>query len=225
MVDERYKEITVRMLLNHTSGIPGTINKDSATAVKNRAFVQETLERLRTTSLVNDPGRISVYCNDGFTVALALVERVSGLSYADFVEQNIFSKLGMTNTSAYLKEGSANVARVYEGESEFPLPLEHLNALASGGIASAAVDLCKFGEIFQVGSMLTPAMLAEYTRAQYGPETVPAGAPLIDSGLGWDQVQVYKFRPLGVDVLAKSGRTLHYSAELYVAPRSASAWG
>ena len=41
MVDERYKEITVRMLLNHTSGIPGTINKDSATAVKNRAFVQE----------------------------------------------------------------------------------------------------------------------------------------------------------------------------------------
>ena len=58
MQDERYKDITVRILLNHTSGIPRTNNKDSMTAVKNRAFVQETLERLQTTCLINDPGRI-----------------------------------------------------------------------------------------------------------------------------------------------------------------------
>lgn len=218
MQDERYKDITVRILLNHTSGIPRTNNKDSMTAVKNRAFVQETLERLQTTCLINDPGRISVYCNDGFTVAEALVERVSGLSYSDFLEQNIFSEMGMTNTSTYFRDGNENVARVYEGESNFPLSLEYVNALASGGIASTAVDLCRYGEIFQPGSILSPAMLDEYRKAQYGPETVPTGSPLADSGLGWDQVQVYKFRLMGVDVLAKSGGTLQYCAELYVAP-------
>jgi hypothetical protein len=162
--------------------------------------------------------RISVYCNDGFTVAEALVDRVSGLSYADFLEQNIFSKMGMFDTSAYLRDGNENVARVYEGESDIPLPMEYLNALASGGIASTAVDLCKYGEILQPGSILTPAMLEEYAKAQYGPETVPGGHPWFDAGPGWDQVRVYKFRPIDVDVLAKYGGTLQYCAELYVAP-------
>ena len=55
---------------------------------------------------MNDPGKISVYCNDGLTVAEAVIERVSGMSFPDFLEEKIFSKLGLDNTSAYFKEGS-----------------------------------------------------------------------------------------------------------------------
>ena len=174
MQDERYKHITVRMLLNHTSGIPGTNNKDSSTVVKNRAFVQETLERLRTTHLINDPVRISVYCNDGFTVAEALVD-VSGLSYADFLEQNIFSKMGMFDTSAYLRDGNENVARV-RGRGH---PAAHGVSERPGerGIASTAVDLCKYGEILQPGSILTPAMLEDTQRPNTDRRQSLAGTP------------------------------------------------
>jgi CubicO group peptidase (beta-lactamase class C family) len=42
MNDSRYKDITVRMLLNHTSGFPGSNIKDGFTAVKNRNYVEET---------------------------------------------------------------------------------------------------------------------------------------------------------------------------------------
>ena len=120
MNDSRYKEITIRMLLNHTSGLPGTNMKDGFTAAKNRDYVKETLESLKTMSLVNDPGQISIYCNDGFTVAEAVIEHVSGMSFPDFLDQKIFSKLGLENTSAYFKDGNENIARVYELDSIVP---------------------------------------------------------------------------------------------------------
>ncbi len=219
MNDPRYKDITVRMLLNHTSGFPGTYAKDGLTAVKNRKYVEETLEKLKTSNLMNDPGKISVYCNDGFTVAEAVVEHVSGMGYPDFLQEKVFNKLGLDNTSAYFKDGNQNIARAYEGGSLVPLPVEHANILGSGGLSSTAIDLCKYGEILQSTAVLNPAMLDEYTKAQYGPETVPQGEPLFNVGLGWDYVPVQKFKTQGVNVLAKNGGTLQYFSQLYVMPK------
>jgi hypothetical protein len=48
-------------------------------------------------------------------------------------------------------------------------------------------------------------MIEEYTKAQYGPETVPEGEPIFNVGLGWDYVPVYKFKNQGFDVLQKTG--------------------
>lgn len=219
MNDARYKDITVRMLLNHTSGLPGTYIKDGLTAVKNRNYVKETLESLKTCNLMNDPGKISIYCNDGFTVAEAVIKHVSGMSFPDFLEKNIFSKMGLDNTSAYFKDGNQNIARVYEKDSVVPLPLEYANILGSGGLSSTAIDLCKYGEILQTEAILNKAMIEEYTRAQYGPETVPVGVPKFNAGLGWDFVQVHKYKQQGIDVLAKSGGTFQYSSQLYVLPK------
>ncbi len=219
MQDERYKEITVRMLLNHTSGLPGSYWREGITAVKNRDYVQQMLEALAATRVVNDPGTISICCNDGFTVAQAVIERVSGMSFADFLDQEIFTKMALTNTSTYFKEGNENVARVYDGDSTVPRPLEYVNIMASGGLASTAIDLCKFGEILQPDSILNPEMLAEYTKAQPGPETVPTGTPWFTAGLGWDFVSAPHLRWMGVDVLAKNGGTWQYNSQLYVVPR------
>jgi len=218
MSDARYKGITVRMLLNHTSGFPGTNIKDGFTAAKNRNYVSETLDVLKTGSLMNDPGEISVYCNDGFTVAEAIVQRVSGISFADFLQEKVFDKLGLDNTSAYYKEGNQNIARVYQGDSHIPMPVEYVNILGSGGLSSTAIDLCKFGEILQSEAVLGQAMLGEYTKPQYGPLSVPAGEPLLNFGLGWDFVQVHPFKAQGIDVMAKNGGTLQYFSQLYVLP-------
>lgn len=218
MNDERYKDITVRMLLNHTSGLPGTNDKDGFTAAKNRNYVAETLEKLKIGNLMNDPGKISVYCNDGFTLAEAVIEHVSGISYPDFLEKEIFRKMGLDNTSAYFKEGNQNIARVYEKDGISPLPVEYVNVLGSGGISSTAIDLCKYGEIFQSETVLNQAMVREYAKAQYGPETVPVGAPLFNVGLGWDYAPVHKFEDRGVNVFAKNGGTVQFRSQLYVLP-------
>ncbi|GAB1476320.1 hypothetical protein MASR2M70_11540 [Bacillota bacterium] len=219
MLDSRYKDITVRMLINHTSGLAGTNMKDGFAAAKNRDYVKETLKRLKSSNLVNDPGKISVYCNDGFTIAEAVVERVSGMSFPEFLEKQIFSKLGLDNTSAYYKEGNQNIARVYGKDSTTPLPVEYVNILGSGGISSTAIDLCKYGEILRSEAVLKPAMIEEYSKEQYGPETVPAGEPLLNVGLGWDYVQVHKYRNQGIKVMAKNGGTFQYYSQLYVLPK------
>ena len=89
MEDPRYTEITVRMLLNHSSGLAGTNMKTGFGTEKNRSYVMETLAELANGNLKHNPGDVSVYCNDGFTLAEAIIERVSGMSYADFLGMRV----------------------------------------------------------------------------------------------------------------------------------------
>ena len=82
MADERYKQITVRMLLNHSSGLMGTSQADAFLFDDtDRSATEDLLERLSTQRLKADPGAYSVYCNDGFTLAELVVEAVSGLDF------------------------------------------------------------------------------------------------------------------------------------------------
>ena len=84
MADERYKDITVRMLLNHSSGLMGTSNQNFMLfADDDRSAAEDLLERLSTQRLKAAPGAFSVYCNDGFTLAELVVEAVSGKSLDD----------------------------------------------------------------------------------------------------------------------------------------------
>ena len=70
MADSRYKDITVRMLLNHSSGLMGS-TLDSALLFDDSdpSSTDLLLERLASQRLKADPGAYSVYCNDGFTLA------------------------------------------------------------------------------------------------------------------------------------------------------------
>lgn len=218
MADSRYVDITVRMLLNHTSGIPGTIWKGAMGSEKNRDFVGETLAILQRSKLKHNPGEISIYCNDALTVAEAIVERVSGMSFSDFLNTRVFSQAGMINSSCYFRDGNANIARTYDGDSNTALPVEYVNPLASGGIASTAEDLVRFARSLWTNSLLAPASMEEFMKPQYGPRTVPEGIPEWARGLGWDHVALEHFARQGKTVLAKDGATTQFIAQLYVAP-------
>ena len=90
MADSRYKNITVRMLLNHSSGIMGTglsgaVLFDDA----DPSATDNLLENLSTQRLIAAPGAYSVYCNDGFTLAELIVEAVSGMDFMDYVDREI----------------------------------------------------------------------------------------------------------------------------------------
>ncbi len=217
--DERYKDITVRMLLNHTSGLPGTNGKDSFGAKKNPNYVSETLSYLAADGLKHTPGEISVYCNDGFTVAEAVIEAVSKMSYADFLMKRIFKPMKMKNSSCFFKNGNTNIALNYRPETGLAMPVEYVSVMGSGGISSTAEDLCRYSTVLYRNRLFSDDSLSEYTRAQYGPETALGGTPLFNCGLGWDFVAVNKFAEQGVTVLAKNGGTKEFSSQLYVAPK------
>ncbi|MGV2643528.1 serine hydrolase, partial [Clostridium perfringens] len=70
MKDERYKKITPRMLLNHSSGLQGSSLNNAFLFEDNDPHAHDTLlKQLSTQNLKADPGAFSVYCNDGFTLA------------------------------------------------------------------------------------------------------------------------------------------------------------
>lgn len=95
MADERFAEITVRMLLNHSSGLMGsTFTSGVLFNDPDETAADTLLERLSTQTLKASPGAFSVYCNDGFTLAQLVVEAVSGMDFDEYVQRPFWSPPG-----------------------------------------------------------------------------------------------------------------------------------
>lgn len=217
MEDKRYRNITVRMLLNHSSGLPGTNMRKAFGSRNNPEYVNETLAYLAGNRLKHVPGLLSVYCNDGLTVAEAVIEQVSGMSYAGYLQKNIFEPLRMRQSSCFFKDGNTNISRIY-GKNGLPVPFEYVSALATGGITSTAEDLCRFSTVLYASDLLSTSSVNEFSKAQYGPETAVGERVFLNFGLGWDLVRMRKFAEQGVRALGKSGGTTAYSSYIVVAP-------
>ena len=115
MADPAYVEITVRMLLDHSAGLPGSDYANTLTTAPNPDYkARQFLAGLATSRLKTMPEFMSVYCNDCFTLAEMVVEAVSGQAYDQYVTEHIFTPLGMTHsrfpTEAY---ADATYAHVY----------------------------------------------------------------------------------------------------------------
>jgi len=99
-----YDNIKVRNLLTHTSGIPSyedqfEKNWDKKKIAFNKDII-EMLQRLKDT-LFFKPGSKWRYSNTGYALLASIIEKVSGMSYNDFMAKNIFQPLGMTHTYVY----------------------------------------------------------------------------------------------------------------------------
>jgi CubicO group peptidase (beta-lactamase class C family) len=100
------------------------------------------LETLKTQRLKHSPGYLSVYCNEGFTMVEQLVLAVTGKSYVQFVQDEIFTPLGMNNSRYPLEYfPDSSFAKRHEGDT--PLPQLFLNVFGSGGLYSTPTDMAK----------------------------------------------------------------------------------
>ncbi|WP_339373039.1 serine hydrolase domain-containing protein [Paenibacillus elgii] len=223
MKDERYKRITPRMLLNHSSGLRGTESAGDSLFEDNDTYVHDTLlQTLSGQTLKADPGAFSVYCNSGFTLAEILVERVSGMSFTEFLHRYFTEPLQMNHTKTSQDNMKGNkLARFYVKGDQRPLPNIHLNAIASGGINSTAEDMVRFSQIFmgQANNILSNKSVRameqeEYKRGIWPEDTDDSS----NYGLGWDSVKLYPFNDYGIKGLAKGGDISTYHASLVVLP-------
>ena len=166
MLAPAYRQITVRMLLDHSSGFPGSTYSDLVTATYFPGYLQQVLDTLAIERLKTTPGYMSVYCNDGFTMIEALVFAVTGKTYAQYVQDEIFTPLGMDH-SAYPLEPfpDGSYAKAYTGD--VANPREVLNMLASGGLYSTPSDMSRLARMLMNGGaygdtrVLTAASVAE----------------------------------------------------------------
>lgn len=221
MADPRYKDITVRMLLNHTSGLPGTTAANNFGYAYNPEFFEQTLTNLSSSHLKHPPGAMCPYTNDGFTLAEMIVERVSGHRFIDFLSENIFVPLSLSNTGPSIGEQPGKpAAAYYQPDTGKKEPPEVVTLLGAGGLGATAEDLCRFEDTFsgQGVQIFSPAALAELKRAQPPASKLKLKHPEVSFGLGWDMTDLPTYQAQGIQILGKSGGTGRYTSMMFTAP-------
>jgi CubicO group peptidase (beta-lactamase class C family) len=224
MADERYKDITVRMTLNHTSGLPGTTGWNNFGFAYNKEVYKDTLDALALSTLKHRPGEMDPYCNDGFTLAEMIVVRVSGMSFPDFLSERLFKPLGISNSGPSVgmrpETKTVKAARYYPPGKLAAEPLEVLSVLGAGGLSASAEDLCRFADSFsgKGPQILSARALAEMKKAQPAEFHGKLRAADVSWGLGWDVTDHEPYREQGIKVLGKSGGTGTYTTMMFAVP-------
>jgi len=110
MRDPRYKEITLRQMLSHTSGMPDCDDYEWG----NPYDVDDALERyvrsLADLELLFDPGTDYSYSNIAFEVLGCVISRTSGMTFEEYIKHNIFSPLGMVHSTFLRREVPAELS-------------------------------------------------------------------------------------------------------------------
>ncbi|EOO28575.1 D-alanyl-D-alanine carboxypeptidase [Bacillus cereus BAG1X2-3] len=183
------KQITIRQLLNHTSGIANyTRSKDFNMMDTKKSYTAEGLVKMGI-SMPPDfaPGKSWSYSNTGYVLLGILIEKVTGNSYAEEIENRIIEPLELANT--FLPGNSSVIpgtkhARGYiqlDRASE-PKDVTYYNpsmGSSAGDMISTVDDLNKFFSYLLGGKLLKEQQLKQMLT------TVPTGVDeLGDSGLG-----------------------------------------
>ncbi|KWX79040.1 serine hydrolase domain-containing protein [Paenibacillus jilunlii] len=224
MADERYKQITPRMLLNHSSGINGTSYGNTFLFDDiNPALQEDVLASLRTQTLKANPGEFSVYTNDGFTLLEILVARLSGMSYSEFIAKNISEPLGLQHTKTPMdKFDRTALARAYLPNYEGALPTDTISAVGTGGIYSTAEDMLKVEEVLMgTTDLLSEKSAKAMLNAEYKNGIWPSDGEenFFAYGLGWDSVKLSPFGEYNIQAAFKGGDSVLFKAAMIVLPQ------
>lgn len=220
MADERYKDITVRMLMNHTSGIMGSYWTNMVLYDDcDMSYKDNTLRLFSTQRLKADPGKYAAYCNDGFTLLELIVEEVSGMSYTEYVDKNISAKIGAEHTGTPENLFRDPMQTEVVVGSNIPVDYNYCMALGSGGIESTATEVARFGSTFFTGDN---TLLSEESKSEMAERWNEDGENTDiytdDNGLGWDYVETWKCNGEDIKVISKGGDITLQHAWLSVVP-------
>lgn len=163
-----WDKITIYNLLTHTSGIPNfTSFPDYRTSEGSPTTPAQLVARFRDKPLDFQPGEKWSYSNSGYVLLGYLIEKISGQTYQNFIQENFFKPLGM-NDSGY----DSNSAIIMHRASGYaPGPSGPVNAgyiemsipFSAGALYSTTHDLLRWDAALYGGKVLSPAALKKMT--------------------------------------------------------------
>ena len=203
--------LTVRMMLQHTSGlrdwgeVASIAGWPRTSRVHTHAHVLDIVSRQKALNFPS--GTQYSYSNTGYNLSAVIVSRVSGKSFAEFSKERVFGPAGMTQTSwrddyTRIVKGRAVAYSQAQGGWRQNMPFENVHG--NGGLLTTVGDLLKWNENF-----VTPKVGdAAFVKLQQEPGKFNDGKPhTYAMGL---MVGTYK----GVPEVAHSGSTAGYRAHL-----------
>ena len=205
------KVVTVEHLLTHTSGIVSFTGKPEYGANMGKDVgVADMIDSFKNDPLEFEPGTQYRYNNSGYFLLGAIIEKVSGQTYAQFLERRIFTPLGMKDTAFEGHERSrAERAAGYSKVEGGFAPAEKLSMTqpyAAGSLVSTVDDLARWNAAIGAGKLLKPAswklafkpyMLTPEKSTDYGygwHVGTLQGVPVIDHGGGINGFRSFALR-------------------------------
>jgi CubicO group peptidase (beta-lactamase class C family) len=220
--DARAGRITVRQLLNHSSGL--TFESLPGANVRGRSPLHRSLEErvawLSGATLRSEPGTRTTYDNFGYEMLARLVERVSGKPFADYLRDEIFLPLGMRDSKSFLTTRDVNVPAGHTIMFGIPVQWQMPRDLmaGAGGVATSGHDLARWlmfqtsdGRAADGRHLLPPEVMAAMHTAS---------APGSDYGFGWRESRL----PDGSTYYHHSGRIVTYAAHQALYPTKGIAY-
>jgi CubicO group peptidase (beta-lactamase class C family) len=179
--------VTMSMLLAHSSGLPAYVQLFES--AKSR---EELVRAATTTPLVATPGAKAEYSDIGFIIVAEILAKLAGDPLDAFVQQEVFSPLGMTQT-CFRPPASSRLQippteddrrfrhRIIQGEVNDENAFVMAGVSGHAGLFAPAIDVARFAEWMLHGGapILRPATIELFTRR----EAAPAGT---SRALGWD---------------------------------------
>jgi CubicO group peptidase (beta-lactamase class C family) len=168
------KGVSIRHLLQHTAGFPPYYQLcDAGKPAFNADVVRFVASRGRMDFA---PGTSHQYSDTGYALLAVLVERVSGMSYHDFVERRIFEPLGMKE-SFVTRWGNPPLPNVARSPDETVSAVNCNTIVGDGGIYSSAHDMALWNQYLERNTVVgtSTAMDEAYQPARVGADTVPYG--------------------------------------------------
>ena len=156
-------KITTKHILSHTSGIDAYKNSKETENKINYETLLDAYEVFKDRKLRFEPGTAYYYTSYGYVVLGILIEKVSGQSYKQYMQQHIWDKAEMTQTGIENQQVErANATILYQKDRKGRLKEAKVNNLSNrvpgGGFYSTIGDLLKFGN-----ALLNHTLVSEST--------------------------------------------------------------
>ena len=206
--------VTVRHLLSHQSGIRNWTDEEFH-STRRYATIADTLVLFKDDPLRFRPGTRTEYTSLGYELLGAVIEGVSGMPFARYLDERVFDPAGMhgarvDDVLAIVPGRARGYRRTAEG-GYLNSPLSDVsNRVAGGGLAATAEDVARFAVALQRGLLVKPST----ARAAFGRQTT-SDRRLTGYGMGW-----IVGRSGGLAEAYHTGGQPKVSTVLYMVPRS-----
>lgn len=161
------EKVTIRQLLTHTGGTGDFFGPEFSANRLNLKTHKDYIDLFGSRAPGFPPGTKDAYSNFGFLILGNIIERASGVSYYDYVDEHIFKPAGMKDTGSLPEEQPvANLAKPYTAKDGGLVSAEGIlpyRGTSAGGGYSTVGDLVKFAEALQTGKLLPQAVVDDAT--------------------------------------------------------------
>lgn len=196
-----HSQITIKQLLNHTSGIPHYSNTFEAMSFTKYESLQQVAEMVLQKELKFNSGEGYEYSSFGYSLLGRIIEVVSKQSYEEYMRENIWLPAGMFSTSLEKSNVNLGKAKLYLDINGWFIksPYTDLSVIfPAGGVESTAKDILLFGKAILENSLIQQDTLAEMIDVAHSMSETVGDSPY---SLGWS---IYKHEQLGV-IISHSG--------------------